>query len=678
MIKLLVAVIGVFLAALVPRLAGLDAHVTIDESRWIQRAADFHALIEQGDPEDTFVVGHPGVTTMWTAFVGMGPERATKMSFREGQTDVTRRLGFFEALVAARLPFALLAAMGTAIVVAIAWRLFGLAPAVVGGGLIALEPFLIAHARVVHLDSALTVYSTIALLAALAWTRDGSVAWMAVSGIAAGLSFLTKAPSVFVLGFVPLLSLVQIFSKGACDRASLRRSALCLSVWIGLAMAVCLLLWPALRADPAGTLIRMAQFTERVGGGDHDNFFMGKALDDPGPLFYPLSLLLRFSPITLFGLLALATGWRLLAPDRRGLALTILVYCLGFTLMMSIAPKKFDRYILPIFPVLCLLAGLGLYVVSDWVFRRIDLMGELGVTVEQRQSAPGWPRAQPRRRLDTRSIVVSGIMLSLLALHAAPTLAIHPYQLAYYNPLLGGGAVAQRSILVGWGEGLDQVARHLNSQPRLLGEPTVATSYHRVLQAQLEGSALPLERLRLADFVVPYVNTLQRGAEREALAPFLESGRPEHVVRINGIEYARVYQGPHYPARHTIEASFGDAAVLAEYVLAPGSALVRPTEEIQILLRWARVGEGGWLSRVSLVNAGGRVVADDERIVGADGPDETGRPAELHRLTVPARTPPGEFSLAIRVLDARGRLAAPVSVTEESLDLRKVTVERAP
>jgi hypothetical protein len=41
----------------------------------------------------------------------------------------------------------------------------------------------------------------------------------------------------------------------------------------------------------------------------------------------------------------------------------------------------------------------------------------------------------------------------------------HPYYLSYYSPLLGGGPVAQRLFLIGWGEGMDQVGAWPSQQP---------------------------------------------------------------------------------------------------------------------------------------------------------------------------------------------------------------------
>ena len=643
----------IFLLALVPRLAQLDAYVTIDESRWVQRAADFGTLIAERDDEDTFIIGHPGVTTMWTALLGMGPERAQALSFRAGRTDVTRRDGYLDALLAARRPFAVLAALGVAGVTLLGWRLLGAGPALVGGVLLALEPFLVAHARVVHLDSLLTIYTAISLLAALVfWQAGGGWGYLLLSGAATGLAFLTKAPSIFVLGFVPLVALAALgSSRLPVGRSSWKGAACWLAIWGLLGLALCLALWPSLRVDPLGTLLKMAQFTERVGGGDHDNFFFGQPLEDPGPFFYPLAVLFRLAPLTLLGLGLAVACWRRFTAQQQRALLTFGAYALGFTLMMSLGPKKFDRYLLPLFPLLGLVAGLGLWTAAQWMFRG---------------GAAGGKR-------------VLALPAFAIVLQAAPLVAVHPHALAYYNPLLGGGAAAQRAILVGWGEGLGEVAAYLNAQPHPLGEPTVATSYHRVLQAHLAGSALPLERAQMADYIVPYVNTLQRGAERETLAPFLDAATPELVVQLNGIEYARVYRGPHYPTGASVGADFGGRAMLVDYLAAPGSGSVRAGDEVQVLLRWDRAPAAGERATVQLLAADGRVAVQDERPLGADGPDASGRPGETHRLTVPPRTPPGGYRLVVRVGDPRARANLPVTdgagAGTDVAPLRTVVVE---
>src|SRR5207237_9147416 len=98
------------------------------------------------------------------------------------------------------------------------------------------------------------------------------------------------------------------------------------------------------------------------------NFFMGREDDSPGPLFYPVALALRLTPWTLLGLLLLPIAWRRLramAPARRDLALLAL-YVIVFVAAMSLFPKKFNRYIEPVFPALDILAAVGLMGIEDW------------------------------------------------------------------------------------------------------------------------------------------------------------------------------------------------------------------------------------------------------------------------------------------------------------------------
>ncbi|MGE3273363.1 MAG: ArnT family glycosyltransferase, partial [Chloroflexota bacterium] len=584
--------LGLFVLAAVVRLAYIDAYVTIDESRWVQRASDFWALIQQQNAEDTFIIGHPGVTTMRTALLGLGQERAKHFSFLEGRTDATRRDGYFEALVAARRPFAIVAALGVMAAGLLGWRLFGAGPGILAGLLLAFEPFLVAHARVVHLDSSLTAYAAVAALSAIVYfAARGSWPYLALAGVTTGLAFLTKAPSVYVILFVPLVA-------GLCWLVTNRRPlgivriVLELAVWGALAAMIGWLLWPVLRVDAVGTVLKMAQFTERVGGGEHDNFFAGQVTDDPGLIFYPLALLLRISPALLIGTVLVAVLWRRLTSQQRGVVALLAIYCLGFMAMMTIGPKKFDRYMLPLFPMVGLLAGLGIW-----------LGGRAIITRPRLQILPP---ASRRYFLPVLTVFAQIVLF----------LPVARYPLAYYNPLLGGGAVADRIVLVGWGEGLDQVGAWIGSQPRPLGEPTVATSYHRVLQAQLNGSAIPLEHVRMADYVVPYVNTLQRNAEAEVLSPYLTSGTLEHSVRINGIEYARVYRGPHYPTGADLNLEIGGRATLVRYVAAPGTGPMRPTEEATVLLRWDRPASRQERAVVAIVGADGRALVQDERGLG--------------------------------------------------------------
>lgn len=601
----------VFVASLAVRLADLDRFATIDESRWIQRGADFWTLVQQRDDEDTFIIGHPGVTTMWLVGLGMGPERVERMATRPGRPDVTRRDGYLDALVAARRAFVVVGSAAIALIALLAWRLAGPLSGALTGLLLAADPFLAAHNQVAHLDATLSgLMAVVFLSAAVVWLRGGELGWLALAGAATGLALLTKAPSIYLLGALPLLAGWWAIRDGQRPwPARIGRVGLGTLLWAAIAVGVCFALWPALRVNPVGTVQKLIQFTSRVGGGEHDNFFLGQPTDDPGWLYYPIVLAFRLGLGTLGGL-ALAAALGGSRRQQRSVVGAATLFVLGFWLMMNLGPKRFDRYLLPLFPLLGLLAAIG----WSWAARAL----------------------QPRGR----AIAAGAVALSLV-LQLVPTLLVRPYYLSYYNPLLGGGAMAQQEVFVGWGEGLAPVADYLDAQPIVLGAPTVASSYHRAIQAHLDGSAVPLDRVSLADYVVPYVNTLQRGLEQDVLGPIVQQQEPLLVIWHNGIEYARLYRGPHYPERVSVGARYGELE-LVEALIAPGAMVAHPGEELQVLLRWRGVPNTPGTATVRLLDSVGQTVDAQVRTIGADGVGGNlggaeDQSAELHLITVPPR-----------------------------------------
>jgi hypothetical protein len=100
------------------------------------------------------------------------------------------------------------------------------------------------------------------------------------------------------------------------------------------------------------------------------------------------------------------------------------------------------------------------------------------------------------------------------------------------------------------------------------------------------------------------------------------------------------------------------------------------------LLRWDRPATAQGRTLIQVVGQDGQIVVQDERPLGSDGPDEQGQPGELHRLTIPPRTPPGAYRLVVRVQDGRSRAAQPVTAGPgaggEVVTLRNLVVSRAP
>ena len=631
---ILASALVLFLMSLYPRAINLDGYLTTDEGNWMGRTALFTRALLDGDPAGTYQSGHPGVMTMWASLIGMGPDRALALGSYVRPDGLEKAPNYLETLHLARRSFAVLTSLAVVMVALLTWRLFGLGPALLAGVLLGLEPFFLAHSVVAHVDSNVTTWLTVSILAALIYFwAGGGRGYLVASGLAAGLAFLSKAPSAFLPLFVPLVALGSLAAtRRLGDRRAWARLVVDGLLWGVLALVVAVVLWPSFRADPIGTLRQMIEYTEVVGGGDHENFFLGRPVGDPGPLYYPVTLGLRLTPITMLGLVLLAVG--LLPFGRRvpsGWAprLGILaVFCVLFVLMMSSAPKKFDRYLLPIFPTLEVMAGVGIWL----ALRRLP--GTLG------------SRALPL------ALVVVGVA------QAAPAALVYPYYLAYYNPLLGGGPAAQRAIVVGWGEGLDVVTDYLNSRPnpeRL----TVAGFYPRVMNAQFQGSVLSDKQFdyAMADYVVLYVNARQRDLA-DRLRALTRGKRAELVVTINGIEYARVFATPPPSRREAAGTVYGDAVRLERSFLKSDerqylkSDDVNPGDTLELTLRWAltRPVAEDLTAVVQLLDMQGTPVAEHAvPVVGSDGGTTRMFPGEVaiesHRVPVPMT--PNQYRVAV-------------------------------
>jgi len=149
---------------------------------------------------------------------------------------------------------------------------------------------------------------------------------------------------------------------------------------------------------------------------------------DPGWLFYSVNYLWRETPVVLLGLfLAALMAARLQGilarAEGRVVAFWLLLAAGLFALLMTLGAKKFDRYLLPVFPFMATLAALGWWSLLEPVFARR-------------------PRGAPL------------LLGALVMAQAVGTLATFPYYLSYYNPLLGGARRAPDVMLIGWGEGL--------------------------------------------------------------------------------------------------------------------------------------------------------------------------------------------------------------------------------
>jgi hypothetical protein len=135
----------------------------------------------------------------------------------------------------------------------------------------------------------------------------------------------------------------------------------------------------------------------------------------------------------------------------------------------------------------------------------------------------------------------------VILFQAYSALRTHPYYFSYYNPLVGGSTKAPQVMMIGWGEGLDQAARYLNTKPDF-DKLRVASWYSdgpfsyffEGTTIQQDFPADPAEMVK-ADYIVLYIHQWQRQLPSQEFLNFFEAMTPEKVIDIDGLEYARIY-----------------------------------------------------------------------------------------------------------------------------------------
>ena len=571
LLREIVIICGLILAIGAPRWFALNRFVTTDESVWLKYSGLFYYALTHHDFASTFQVGHPGVTVMWAGLTGY---MQAYPAYKDNYSEHNRPIGLanlekrdanlpLQILVAGRQTMFLLHILILSLSFLFARRLVGTVSALAGFLLIAFDPFHIALSRILQPDGLLADLMLLSLLALLVYVSDHKVKTLMVSAVAAGLAWLTKSPGLFLIPLIgPLMLFDELRSRSNRSKTEWRKSifqiAKVTTLWGMVGILVFYLLWPSMWIDPVGSLVKMLK--EAIGyaetGHDSSVFFNGNIYangDIPDIRFYPISFLWRTTPVVLLGLFATAMLFfqgmlvflgsgkspnslsenqtsesKLLQGTRSQLwNMAVLVFfSVGFGALMSMGLKKFDRYIIPSIVVMDLVAGVGL----------VWLVGSVGKLLHGK-----W-----------RSFLPVGLLLSFMFIQAVLAWTPSPYFFSYYNPLLGGTQRAVEVMQIGWGEGLDQAARYINSQPNSDQLQVLAWYGIGPFSYISKSKVLPLDidhqwtsdnwnQFSKSDYIVIYIHEWQRNLPSEVLDR-LRNLKPEYSVWINGLEYVRIYK----------------------------------------------------------------------------------------------------------------------------------------
>lgn len=651
--RTLVISAGLFAIACVPRVVGLNGFLTIDEIKWIEGAGQFTLALSSGDLAQTYWHFFPGITItwvetliLWLGWLLNGGDLATYVASQVA--DPAHTIGFF------RLSGALLTAMFAPGTYLLARRIFGEWAASLAGGLVALDPFLLAHSRIVNGDAGAAGLMFLSLLAFVWLWRGSGLRMAALSGALGGLALLTKLPSPLIVPFIGLLAV-----GGWWQDRKIGFWVKALWVWGLAAVLVFMLLWPAMWANPVGTLQLMWRDTFEVGeaGEGHDAFYRGGISEDPGWGFYPYAVAFRLTPVVLLGLILLILVFSRSRQRHRLPVLALLVYVLFIYVFSSFSPKKLDRYVMAVFPAFDMLAAVG--------YAHITHHPRL-------PASPSWPLGQgagTSRITHHLKFALWVLIIGVLAL--AFVVPNYPYYLGYYNPLLGGIARATREVPVGWGEGLEQAAAWLNTQPNAR-KLRVSAWYSDIFFPYFVGERASFSSngtsQLMADYVVFYVNQVQRQKPNPALVRYFQAQNAAYTVLVNGTPWAWVYRAPGMQISMPDQARIEGRAELLGLDLPPMP--VRAGQSITVRLYFHILGQmpdnETW--QVSFINA------DGQASWWVRGRPLSWTPQTIVGYNVatqlPGDLPPGRYSLQVGLWDEiGGQQVAPFPIPASAAQL---------
>ncbi|MDM8528961.1 glycosyltransferase family 39 protein [Anaerolineales bacterium HSG24] len=543
----------ILILVLLPRLTHLGGYVIIDEAdRW-RWAESFVLALNEGDAAATLVGdGYPGIVPIWAETIWIYGE-AARRSLQQGEWigepglyALMHEWERVENIQWQRLPIVLVNSLLGLMVIGMSWWLFGWQIGMMVGLLVAFDPFYLSDSRVNRAEALLTGLMTMSVLSLIAFGQHQQRRYIMLSGLFGGLSLLTKIQALAMLPAIGLILLwleigfwvddfLQNNEKYSLEPpfAPIFISIKSFLIWLSVAGLTWFILWPAMWVTPLETIQLVYNYTtHKVGAEGINLFFWGQTYRDadPGLLFYPYVFLMRITPVALLGLVGFVWGTRhrvrlnankrLVAGGTYYYAPVLLIYIVTYLLAMTIGSHKQDRYIMPIFLSVDILAAIGLF----YIGYRLPI------------------RSRPVIHLT----FFSGFVTLLLVTQLLTIYPHHPYYYSYFNPLFGGGATATQTLRIGWGEGMDQVGAYLADKPDSRNLRVASRWTHNMVGFKGELiSLLANGRWTQADYIVLYIHQRQRYQEPSVgFLDYFAARQPEHTITIGGIDYAHIYPIP--------------------------------------------------------------------------------------------------------------------------------------
>lgn len=316
--------------------------------------------------------------------------------------------GVFDAVGAYRVGVMLAYAALTAASAAFTAISTGSITAGVGAGLTILTmPVLFAHGHFAHTDLFLSTFWFASACCLYRWVEESRPAMLFTAGLLLGAALATKFTGLLL---IPVFALWLVLRRPRDAWWAILIVAVCAAAVFYLSNPI---MWVDLKLGISDYLGAGLERTEGIGGKIQTEYF-GQFYTYRGPWHYPFVWTAIVIPPTL--LLSIAAG---LFDRRRG---GLIGFCLlnaavlYAALLVPSAPMHDGvRLFLAVFPFFAVLSGIGTAVLAD-------RLGQLFRT-DRRQ---------------TSSLVTAVVLLALFVPAAGAVVRTHPYQLSYFNLLIGG------------------------------------------------------------------------------------------------------------------------------------------------------------------------------------------------------------------------------------------------
>jgi 4-amino-4-deoxy-L-arabinose transferase-like glycosyltransferase len=224
-------------------------------------------------------------------------------------------------------------------------RLFGEAAGLLAGFMLAGTSGVVPNALDLRLDTAVMFYTALAVYALVRADDDDRPAWLLLAGLAGGFGMMTKASAPLHAGVVVGVLL------------ALRRPRWLIHPCLAAAVALAVVIaapWHITMVLRYGREFSGTYFGEQIGSRiTLGSYFLGNVADNVTIL---LLRTLPWWPLAAYT----AVQARHTPPRLRWGVRLALIWIVAIGLLMAVPPKRYDRYMIPSYPAVALLAGCGL------------------------------------------------------------------------------------------------------------------------------------------------------------------------------------------------------------------------------------------------------------------------------------------------------------------------------